>query len=442
MRKAVTVVFTFEEEIFSVKRQNYLTVFPGYLSFPGGKVDREDSMEPTGHKELDKFAPDLMQALIREVQEEVNVDLRELPIKRVEEVALAVTPEFNPYRFETYFYWVELTSRVDFDCDEGEVFEGSWKKGSALLKEYEEGLHLAVPPTVRIIERFAASLFSDERTELRLPYNPETQVPWIESISGIKQFLPRSHTFPPANRTNCFLIGDTLIDPSPIDEDEYLKLKNSISSLEVKKIFLTHHHPDHHEFAPRLALELNLPIFISLDSRSRIEAKWGEDYFKKNKVYLACDGDILTDWKGKPVHLMAVPGHDEGQLAPYVESKEWIIAGDLFQSVGTVVVGGDEGDMAKYFSSLEKVIALNPKAIFPSHGIALGGVHKLKMTLAHRKKREAVVLKLAMTGKNTEEIFEEVYEGLEARLKIYAIATIEKHLEKLIKEGSLKEPRS
>lgn len=437
MRKAVTVVFTYKDKIFSVKRQNYLSVFPGYLSFPGGKVDKTDSANPVGNTFLDKFSPELMQALCREVEEELGVDLKTLPISRVEEVALAVTPEFNPYRFETYFYWVELSAEYPFVCDEGEIFEGTWTKGVELLNQYEAGLHLAVPPTVRIIEKFAAGGFSEVRSELRLPYNPETEVPCIESISGVKQFLPRSHTFPPANRTNCFLIGDTLIDPSPIDEDEFIKLKNSLKNSIIKKILLTHHHPDHHEFAPRLGLELDLPIFISQDSFERITKKWGEDYFSKNKIFIANDGDILTDWKKSPVYLMAVPGHDEGQLAPYVKSGEWIIAGDLFQSVGTVVVGGDEGDMAKYFSSLEKVIKLNPKAIFPSHGIALGGVHKLKKTLKHRKSREEVILNLAKEGKDVEEIFNIIYEGLEAKLKIYAVATIEKHVQKLKEEGLL-----
>ena len=132
MRKAVTVVFTFEDQIYSVKRQDYLKVFPGYLAFPGGKVDKDELLIPTGNPFLDKFSPELMQALIREVEEEVNVDLRKLPIVRVEEIALAVTPEFNPYRFETYFYWVELSEKISFNCDQGEVFESSWKKGRLL----------------------------------------------------------------------------------------------------------------------------------------------------------------------------------------------------------------------------------------------------------------------------------------------------------------------
>lgn len=93
--------------------------------------------------------------------------------------------------------------------------------------------------------------------------------------------------------------------------------------------------------------------------------------------------------------------------------------------------------MAKYFSSLQKVIDLKPLAIIPSHGIAMGGTYKLEMTLKHRKHREEQILKLALDGKNTEEILDVVYEGLDEGLKIYALATIEKHLKKLSDEGRL-----
>ncbi|MBK27070.1 MAG: hypothetical protein CME70_23905 [Halobacteriovorax sp.] len=437
MRKAVSVVFTFEDKIFYVKRQNYLTVFPGYLAFPGGKVDKTDSKEKIQAPFFDKFDGDLMHALIREVQEELTVDLKSLPIKRMEELSIAITPEFNPYRFETYFYWVELSSEYPFVADEGEVASSAWKKGEEVLNEYLKGKHLAVPPTVRILERFAAKKFDETSIPLRLPYNPETQVPWIESISGVLQFLPLSHTFPPANRTNCFLIGDTLMDPSPKDEGEYLKLKNSVKAFGFKKILLTHHHPDHHEFAPRLAKESDCPILLSSDSHARIKKKWGEDYFKDLQIIEVKEGDILTDWLEEEVHLMAVPGHDEGQLAPYVKTGEWIIAGDLFQTVGTVTIGGDEGNMSKYFNSLQRIIDFNPLAIIPSHGIAMGGTHKLKMTLKHRRHREEQILKLAKGGSTDEEIYNEIYEGLDEKLKFYAMVTIGKHLDKLKEEGRL-----
>ena len=42
IRDAISVIFTFEDQIFVIKRQNHLRSFPGYLAFIGGKVDKED----------------------------------------------------------------------------------------------------------------------------------------------------------------------------------------------------------------------------------------------------------------------------------------------------------------------------------------------------------------------------------------------------------------
>ena len=54
-------------------------------------------------------------------------------------------------------------------------------------------------------------------------YDAATEVPHIYPIGPITQILPLSHTFPPANRTNSFLIGtkkSVLVDPSPKNTSE------------------------------------------------------------------------------------------------------------------------------------------------------------------------------------------------------------------------------
>ena len=43
MREAVAAIFVHEEDIFVIRRQEYLRAFPGYYAFPGGKVDPEDA---------------------------------------------------------------------------------------------------------------------------------------------------------------------------------------------------------------------------------------------------------------------------------------------------------------------------------------------------------------------------------------------------------------
>ena len=112
-----------------------------------------------------------------------------------------------------------------------------------------------------------------------------------------------------------------------------------------------------------------------------------------------------------------------------------MIVSDLIQTVGTVVIQSPEGNMTKYFDSLERVIQMNPKVVIPSHGIAMGGVDKLKVTLEHRRMREKQIKELWFSGKNEEQILNNVYEGLEEKLIPYAKRTISAHLEKIKSEN-------
>ena len=256
----------------------------------------------------------------------------------------------------------------------------------------------------------------------------------IESVKGVKQFLPLSNTFPPANRTNCFLIGDeykVLIDPSPKDEEEYKKLNFSTSKIGFNEIFLTHHHPDHVEFSTTLARYHDVPMGMSHDTHQRLLKIHGDSWFESVEIKYYKDGDILTTSLGSEVKIMETPGHDEGQLCLAPKSLNWCIVGDLIQTVGTVAIGGDEGNMAKYFQSLQKIIDLDPNVIYPSHGIAIGGTWKLKETLKHRKLRENQIIALLENNKNRDEILHEIYKDLPERLHKYALATIDSHIKKI-----------
>ena len=121
MREAVTAIFIWEDKIFTIKRANYLRVFPGYHAFPGGKVDKEDS--------------GLIAALSREMKEELDFCLEENKhlIKEMYEVGMAITPSFNPYRFKTYYYAVVLKDEPNFVVDEGEAASHSWQTPQELL---------------------------------------------------------------------------------------------------------------------------------------------------------------------------------------------------------------------------------------------------------------------------------------------------------------------
>ena len=90
MRKSVMGVLSVNGEVLFVRRQNFLNVFPGYTSFPGGKVDKTDI---SCSKNLQQFDEDqqLLKTLERELQEELKIDLSELVqngiVQKVERLA-------------------------------------------------------------------------------------------------------------------------------------------------------------------------------------------------------------------------------------------------------------------------------------------------------------------------------------------------------------------
>ncbi len=137
IREAVTAIFTSNDKIFVIDRQGYLPVFPGYTSFPGGKVDDKDSETPFEQECLKKFSPKIVHALIRELQEEINFDFLEaLEAKKIKDICLlgrAITPDFNPYRFDTYFFKIELDGQLDFKADLGEAQNSKWVLASMIL---------------------------------------------------------------------------------------------------------------------------------------------------------------------------------------------------------------------------------------------------------------------------------------------------------------------
>ncbi len=442
---AVTIVMTCGDEIFAIQRQFYLKAFPGYWSFPGGKVDPGDETFSLEHEITKGIEPRLLGAAVREANEELGIDLRSEikngTVRSIHELGLAITPDFNPYRFATYFFKIDFKKKLNFVVDENEARIAKWMSAEALLTEFNKGQILAVPPTIKVIETLGRDPETTSIEDLNVIYDGNEFVPWIESLKGMPQIMPLSHTLPPATRTNSFLIGDAgsprlLIDPSPKDEEEYRKFKNTVTPMGVDKILITHHHPDHYERSNRLARELNLPVLLSAYTLERITRN-DKDYFSGVEIEIIKEGDKVTRWLTHDVLVMEVPGHDEGQVAIYSKDLSWFLAGDLFQGIGTVVIGGESGNMKKYFHTLERIIELSPKILFPSHGIGLGGTFILEKTLEHRKLREQQVFDCFKRGLTREEMLSEIYADVRKDLWPYALENIEKHLEKLKADGKI-----
>jgi ribonuclease/clavin/mitogillin len=445
IRDAVSLVFVHDEKIFSIVRQNYLRAFPGYTAFPGGKVDKED-FEDLGFSNpiLNAIPIHLRNAMIRESNEELGIEIDRLiesgGISSIDFIGRALTPDFNPHRFNVHFFRVQLSREVLFRVDDNEAKSYDWLKPSDLIKSFNQGQRLIVPPVRFFLEEMVKDLYFKNILIFENRFDLDKNVPLIEPIKDFIQVMPLSNTVPPADRTNAFLIGEVskvLIDPAPRDAKELSKFLETIKDYKIEKMFLTHHHRDHHNFAPDIAKKLNLSISLSQFTLTRSLEVYGEDYFSGIEMIIVKEGDTLTTWLGKDVKIIEVPGHDEGQLAIMPEAKEWFLAGDLFQGVGTVVVGGVEGNMTKYFHTLEKVIALKPKCVVPSHGIALGGTNILEKTLEHRKFREDQIMEMYISGLSLDQMLSQIYFDLPEKIIKYARANIESHIDKLKMENKI-----
>lgn len=445
MRESVSAIFINEakNEFYTIKRKNNLMAFPGYFSFPGGKVDKEDFDKKIASSHFPHLEKHLIEALYREVVEELGVDLitlfKEGIVRDIIFYSLAITPEFNPHRFKNYYFKIFLTKDISFTEDEGEIASGHWLNALDAFNVFKQSMMLVVPPMITIIEDLARDLLSTKEIDSNLKYNAQTEVPVIWPVYGVNQYLPLSHTFPPANRTNSLFIGDNfkvLVDPSPKSDEELEKFLTTMRKFNHSPnlIFISHHHPDHHERAVFFAKHFNVDIGLSQYTYERIKKIWGENYFEDIKIRFYEDQDILTTSCGEDVVIYHTPGHDEGQLSLIRRDLAWAFVSDLIQTVGTVVVGGEEGDMKKYFTSLELIINLAPHCIIPSHGIAVGGVHKLQETLAHRKMREDSIKTYLASGVDESKLLEKIYPDLDEKLIPYAKLTILAHLKKIHSE--------
>ncbi len=415
---SVSAIIQYKDEVYMVKRAPYLRAFPGFLSFPGGKREENETNYET---------------LVRELSEELNFDLNinKHLIKNIKEVGNATAPVFVPYRFTNHFWVVELSEKVEFNIDPAEAEWGKWNKIKSWLSEYESGLYLVIPPILKLLKSFDQNNFIGENLDIHEHYE-EDKIPLVPFMNNFFLLPVPSNTLPPFDTTNAFFINDILVDPSPKDEFELKRLLKTFESIKLKAVLITHHHPDHIQQANTFAKLKNLPIYISQDTFERVGKKHS-NYFTDMTVKIVKEGDVVTTWNSENVIIHEVPGHDRGQLALTVKSQKWYIVGDLIQAAGSVVIAEPEGDMIEYFSSLKKVIEFKPNIIFPSHGLPASSTFALERTLEHRIEREAQVLKLAQANMSEHEMLEQIYGKLKLNdlLKLLALKNIESHLKKL-----------
>jgi glyoxylase-like metal-dependent hydrolase (beta-lactamase superfamily II) len=223
--------------------------------------------------------------------------------------------------------------------------------------------------------------------------------------------------------TNTWILGAgpvvAVIDPGPDDDRHLAAIGRKLAGATVGVVLVTHSHPDHLPLADKLAAAHGATV--------RRYPELG-------------DGDVVRVGTLN-VTALYTPGHSADHLAFWLAEDRVVFTGDLVLGKGSSMVTYPEGNVAAYLRSLDRLIALEPRMLFPGHWDPVkDAVAKLNEYRTHRLEREAQVLDEVRRGPGTAgELTRRVY-GPEVGedLLVAAEMTMRAHLEKLIDDGKVR----
>jgi glyoxylase-like metal-dependent hydrolase (beta-lactamase superfamily II) len=217
--------------------------------------------------------------------------------------------------------------------------------------------------------------------------------------------------------------GALVIDPADADRTHLAAI---ISEGErrggIRKILVTHSHPDHLGGAAELREQLQVPIYAF--SRREVPIL---DYEVPDGTTFSLGGDILR--------ALHTPGHSPDHLCFLLERSRILFAGDHISGITTNVIG----DMLDYLNALQRLQTIEIAEIVPAHGPNIADPQaKIAEYIAHRQQREQQILQamqLLGSGATIPRMVAAIYQDVDASLHPVAARSVEAHLLKLEKEG-------
>lgn len=210
----------------------------------------------------------------------------------------------------------------------------------------------------------------------------------------------------------------------------------------ISDIIITHAHPDHFDGVKDVLgsglLNKNNRIMVhKYPGQMRMPKSSGQVRLFPEDIPVADlhDNQVFrTD--SITLKVIHTPGHTRDHCAFWLEEENSIFTADCVLGHGTVVFE----DLSSYLSSLRKMLALNPKRLYPGHGAVVeDGISKIKEYIQHREAREEQIVGILRSSDSkywtSKDIVEKIYSGLPETVFFAACRGIILHLLKLEKDG-------
>jgi len=259
-----------------------------------------------------------------------------------------------------------------------------------MIEAWKNNVSKVAPPGVTLLMEVDRCLNLMNQDMEAVAIDLENRKPGRRSIlfaHGVEVVPVRTATLPPADHTNCYLVGDPdgdfiVVDPAFRHREGMETVAEAVErhNGNLVAVFYTHGHSDHLADKGLLKEAFDVPIWSASPSADRI-LKDGEKLQLGNQ-----------EWT-----VLHTPGHHPEHLC--LISQSGLVAGDMVAGIGTILIPPNEGDMSQYIEQLERLLDLDPHLIFPSHGPVIPlPERRLEHYISHRIHRHNRVLEAVDSG--------------------------------------------
>ena len=302
-------------------------------------------------------------------------------------------------QFDNTFLHVHLGSVDDtpeLDLEpQTEFTEMRWATPAAFLQDWRRHTMRIAPPVVSLLQFLQRRLSSNGGDAAEAMAFVAKQQPGRASIlfaHGVQVVPVPTATLPPADHTNCYLIGPpggpiVIVDPAITHRESMEHLADVVDRHggEVQAYLYTHGHGDHVGDEDLLREAFDVPI-------------WGHEHGGMRVDRTLNDGDVIQLGEHR-WNVLHTPGHHPGHLC--LLSEAGLVAGDMVAGIGTILIPPGQGNMNVYLEQLERLASLEPHMIFPSHGpVVTKPTALLNHYVSHRRARHSRVLDAVQAGQS------------------------------------------